>query len=163
MKDTIGFITYPESSHEISDVDRLQTYITSGQGVITLENPETSVHKTYAFNDPRHKDRFTDGTIFIYYHSSSGYWLYVGMLRYGNIRVTKASNFYSDNPVYLGAKYIVDVANNRRRNTKMKIYHCGMCCVCGRKLTSPRSILEGIGPRCKRNKQKLADIQDVKS
>lgn len=37
MKDTIGFITYPESSHEISDVDRLQTYITSGQGVITLE------------------------------------------------------------------------------------------------------------------------------
>lgn len=32
-----------------------------------------------------------------------------------------------------------------------KLYHVGNCCKCGRKLTHPDSIVEGIGPECGKN------------
>ena len=31
---------------------------------------------------------------------------------------------------------------------KLSIFHEGRCCACGRKLTTPESILSGIGPEC---------------
>jgi Family of unknown function (DUF6011) len=31
----------------------------------------------------------------------------------------------------------------------IKIFHSGTCLKCGRKLTTPESILSGIGPKCK--------------
>lgn len=80
-------------------------------------------------------------------------WLYVGMMRKNVFRETRNSNFGVGNPVYEGALYIVQVANNRRKNARMKIYHCGVCSVCGRKLIQPKSIKYGVGPKC-RNKLK---------
>ncbi len=33
---------------------------------------------------------------------------------------------------------------------KLLVYHEGKCCRCGRKLTTPESIMTGIGPECRR-------------
>lgn len=30
----------------------------------------------------------------------------------------------------------------------LEVYHEGRCCACGRKLTTPESVLSGIGPEC---------------
>ena len=146
------FRTYQDSSCEINDTSILHEYINNGCGVVTLENPETKKYKTYAFNLPRY-DKFDEPTIFVYARMRDDCWLYVGMMRNNVFRETRNSNFGAGNPVYEGAKYIVQVANNRRKNKRMKIYHCGVCSVCGRKLIQPKSIKYGVGPKC-RNKLK---------
>ena len=39
--------------------------------------------------------------------------------------------------------------------SQMALVHLGVCCRCGRPLTSEKYLLEGIGRRCKKNYEKL--------
>jgi hypothetical protein len=43
---------------------------------------------------------------------------------------------------------IDQLARKARIPDDLEVYHEGRCCACGRKLTTPESILSGIGPEC---------------
>lgn len=43
---------------------------------------------------------------------------------------------------------IAQIAQKARIPEDLEVYHEGRCCACGRKLTTPESILSGIGPEC---------------
>lgn len=141
---------YPESSYELDTAENIRTYLLGGKGIVTLESP-TGKHHTYAFNAPREPDMFPDGTLFVYSQVENGVWLYCGMvdddLRF---RLTRASTWDNSCEIVKGARYIVDWMNGFIKSTRMKLYHCGVCSVCGRKLTHPKSILFGIGPKCRK-------------
>jgi len=43
---------------------------------------------------------------------------------------------------------VAQLATKARIPEHLEIFHEGRCCACGRKLTTPESILSGIGPEC---------------
>lgn len=144
-------IVYPESSYELRGADNIRNYLLGGKGVVTLQSP-SGIHRTYAFNRPRYQEQFDEGTMFIYAQVSSGVWNYVGMLTPEHIfRVTRNSRYELDHPITKGAAYIVKMMNGRITDTPMILYHCGVCSICGRKLTDPKSIAIGMGPKCRKH------------
>ena len=43
---------------------------------------------------------------------------------------------------------INQIAQKARIPENLEVFHEGRCCACGRKLTTPESVLSGIGPEC---------------
>lgn len=144
------FHIYKDSACEMKDPEVIRRYLLGGKGVVTLASP-TGKYRTYGFRYPRNKNTFDGGTMFIYAQVSSGKWIYVGMLTPDrDFRLTFNSHYDSDHEISKGALYLVKIMNGVIKDTPMSVYHCGVCSVCGRKLTTPKSILEGIGPKCKK-------------
>lgn len=44
--------------------------------------------------------------------------------------------------------YVLNSLLAKKFNIGVDIYHCGYCGRCGRKLTDPKSIMIGLGPKC---------------
>lgn len=52
-------------------------------------------------------------------------------------------------PSFKALAWTIDrLAKTARIPEELEVYHEGRCCACGRKLTTPASILSGIGPEC---------------
>ena len=143
-------IYYPESSYELKDAEAIRTYLLGGKGIVTLQAPSGKYH-VCAFNKPRNEEAFPDGTLFIYSQVNKGRWLYCGMLDEAlNFRLTRASAWDNDCEITKGARYIINMMKGVIKDTPMKLYHAGVCSVCGRQLKDPDSILMGIGPKCRK-------------
>ena len=74
------------------------------------------------------------------------------MVECNKFRLTNHSRFLPDTEIVRGAKYIMKMAFTEDLQTPMKLYHEGVCCYCGRQLTSKRSIKTGIGPKCRKHR-----------
>lgn len=150
---------YPECANRFTDTEQLRRYIYGGKGVITLLSP-SGVHHTYYYKKPRNEDEFPDDVIFVYAVHDRCKLFYVGMIESGIFRLTRWSRFNSDTDIVKGAKFVMKLLQypNYINETRMIVQHEGMCSVCGRKLTNPKSLMSGIGPRCAR---KLSDREKV--
>lgn len=138
-----------ENSHELQGSQIIRDYIFGGRGVVTLLSP-TGVHHSYVFKKPRNEDQFPDDVYFVYALHNGDKLFYVGMIENYQFRLTRSSRFLNDTEIVKGARYIMRMAFTSNLHTSMKLYHEGICSVCGRPLTNPKSIEVGIGPRCRR-------------
>lgn len=141
--------TYPEHSCKLQGAERIRNYIFGGRGIVTLKSP-TGIHHSYIFKKPRNEDQFPDDVYFVYALHDHDKLFYVGMVENCRFRLTRSSRFLNDTDIVKGARYIMKMAFTENLNTKMELYHEGVCSVCGRPLTNPKSIETGIGPRCRR-------------
>lgn len=140
---------YPFSRHELKGCEHIRTYVLGGNAVVTLLSP-TGVHHTYAFRHPKHAEDFPSGVMFVYVLVADNVWKYVGMLKDKRLFFTRSSRYAKASPIFKGAKYIVRMMYDTSLITSMRIFHEGVCSVCGRVLTNPTSIEIGIGPRCRK-------------
>ena len=143
------FTMYHEHSCKLQGAETIRNYIFGGRGVVTLKSP-TGVHHSYIFKKPRNEDQFPDDVYFVYALHNGDKLFYVGMIENCRFRLTRSSRFLNDTDIVKGARYIMKMAFIENLNTQMELYHEGVCSVCGRPLTNPKSIETGIGPRCRR-------------
>lgn len=143
------FKIYPESSRELIGSEAISNYIYGGRGVVKLEAPSGKSH-TYVFKKPMNTDVFPDDVLFVYALHDGVKQFYIGMVENRKFRLTKNSRFLPDTEIVRGAAYIIRMANTVGFQTPMKLYHMGMCSVCGRELTSESSLETGIGPKCRK-------------
>lgn len=134
---------------EMTDSSTIWMYITAGRGIVTLEAPSGKSH-TYAFLKPVNASEFPDDVIFVYAVHEEKQLFYIGMIEGKFFRLTRHSRFLSDTEIVKGANYIMKMASNPKLHTPMKLYHEGICCRCGRPLTSEKSLQSGIGHTCYR-------------
>lgn len=153
-------MNYPEfdsNAGELRGRKTISRYIRGGKGAVTLVSPTGKYH-SYQFRYPASKQRgeFPNGTMFVYVMVGRRIWQYVGMLKHDRkFYHTKASQFGVKSEEFKGAIFIVSMMNEEK-HTSMKLYHQGICSVCGRKLTTPKSIECGMGPRCMTRVQQLS-------
>lgn len=140
---------YPKSAHQLVGAQTIKNYIYGGRGVVTLKAPSGKQH-SYVFKKPQEHSAFPDDVLFVYALHEGRTQFYVGMVERGSFKLTGASRFLPDTEIVRGAYYIMRMANEPTLITHMKLYHEGMCCFCGRELTSAKSIEIGVGPKCKR-------------
>lgn len=142
---------------------RLKEYVKGGRGIITLENTKSGVHKTYEFRRPNNPEDFRDDVLFVYVLTSDNNWLYVGMYTWRNsyFKLTRNSKFGYQHPIVKGAIYLAKIIrNNKEEINPMRVFHEGICSVCGRKLTTPKSIEYGIGPKCRQAMKVGSALED---
>ena len=142
---------YPESSRQLRSSQLIYNYIMGGKGIVKLEAPSGN-HHYYMFQKPVDEDAFPDDVIFVYAIHDFSKKFYIGMIEQGKFRLTRNSRFLPDTDIVRGAFYIMKMAYDQNvvDKTPMKISHMGMCAKCGRQLTHEKSIVEGIGPKCRK-------------
>lgn len=144
---------FTDSAHQLKGAEAISQYVMGGKGVVTLKSP-SKVHKSYFFSKPRNASNFKPDDRFIYVLDAHNEWVYVGMLSDDVMRWTKHSAYPLESPEFKGARYVVKMMH-RDIETPMELYHEGVCPICGKRLTNPKSIVEGIGPKCKQEQYDL--------
>lgn len=64
-------------------------------------------------------------------------------------RLTKKSKLSNDAQSVVAFRWFFAHAMTGELPETCEFYHAGKCCRCGRKLTVPESITDGVGPECK--------------
>lgn len=135
-----------KSRHLLNQKDALN-FIRGGSAVFTLLSTKTRTRYTYKVT----KSFVSESLFDVYYMTGSD-----NVRDYGNIglidinsaevkpireSVKTKKQFIAFSHVYLNLCVGINMPN-------LEIWHEGMCCRCGRRLTVPMSIELGIGPEC---------------
>lgn len=144
--------TCPDLRNKIG-IEHLKEYCAGGRGVITLENTSSGNYHTYEFRRPNNPQYFAPDTIFVYTSVGKKKWLYVGMYSSSTqyFKCTRNSQFRYSHEIVKGVIWLCKhIRAGKEVVAPMAVYHEGVCCVCGRRLTTPKSVQTGMGPRCKK-------------
>jgi len=146
--------TIPGRSHKLSYKD-FRSFIFQGKAVFTLENIESGnyiVYKVYSLKRRRGQPENT--RLFnVYVRALGDGWRgnrYIGQV--DRLTETLKTPFGVDTNSVGVRTFNWIIAKWRKLEKfegKMNMYHMGVCCKCGRDLTVPESINNGIGPQCK--------------
>jgi len=134
--------------------DAIRRYIEAGNAYFTIRNSETGNRFTYRVNAP--KGRRGDAAILFVSvlsdaDNNSGY-RYIGFVRDGRFFHGGGKSFAGrEAPSVVAFGWTWSrVAVARPLPASVEVWHQGKCGRCGRKLTVPESIENGIGPECAR-------------
>lgn len=140
---------HPENSRQLTDQKIIYDYIHGGRGVVKLQAPLGGSH-TYFFKKPAEKYAFPDDVLFVYAIHDEKQLFYLGMVEKDKFRTTRNSRFLPDSDIVKGAVYIMKMATTPNFKTPMKLFHMGVCARCGSKLCAEKSLVTGIGPKCRK-------------
>jgi hypothetical protein len=144
----------------------IRRYIMAGNATFTLVSHKSHNRLTYKVKSAT-KDRGKNWSTgnqdkSVYFVSvlrgpsneSDSDYLYLGILkqqRDGHYDfLTTAKSPSADTPSVGGFKWFWNLLEQGAHvSNQIDFWHEGRCCVCGRKLTVPESVADGIGPECK--------------
>jgi hypothetical protein len=134
--------------NRIDNPSDIKNFIFAGNSTFTLKNPNTNKHFTYKVYNPN-KNKEKEDIFFVKVLTGTNNetdYSYVGYVKndkyyHGKPNKTKIK---PDSPSVLGFRYLL----NNIENLKLEFMHEGRCGRCGRKLTHPESLENGIGPEC---------------
>ena len=67
-----------------------------------------------------------------------------------SFKLTKNSKIGEDALSYKAFNFFFNYLMNNKLHEDMRVYHRGVCGRCGKTLTIPESLIDGLGPECKR-------------
>jgi hypothetical protein len=130
---------------EISDV---KSFIFGGKALFTIQNQETN--NRFTFRVKKLKDELKN----IYFVNvlrgpdNTNDYSYIGAIIDGSFKHTPKSQVNESAQSFKVFDWMIKKINNGGLPDKVKVYHHGRCCRCGRLLTVPESVINGIGPEC---------------
>jgi hypothetical protein len=158
----------PGRNHKLN-ADEFRSFVFQGKAAFTLENKETGNYVVYRIQSKKRKrNQPEERRLFdVYVRALGDGWRgnrYIGQVdrKTGILKTT-----YGSDPNSVGIRTFNWLINKWKRldqfEDKMNMYHMGICCKCGRDLTVPESIENGIGPQCKhyREDKTLKMIADL--
>jgi hypothetical protein len=149
---------------QLTTPGEIRRYILGGNAAFTLRSLETGDRYTYKVKSVRlddsrdwsttniNKDRFFV-SVLVGGGRESDY-VYMGLLDRSvdgsyNLHTTAKSRVSNQAPSFKGLAYCWNALDQGCRwPSRVEFFHEGKCCVCGRKLTDPVSVAQGIGPEC---------------
>tara|TARA_Y100000310_G_scaffold91334_1_gene88672 strand:+ start:981 stop:1442 length:462 start_codon:yes stop_codon:yes gene_type:complete len=137
-----------------NDQENARQFISGGSGIFTADNGQ-GTHFTYKISRP--KDKQTGKPLDVYFvglvagpDNNSDY-QYLGMFdpTNGSVRLTAKSRASDDAQSVKVLRWVLAMIwNDRQFPEGYDVLHEGRCGICGRRLTVPESIKNGIGPIC---------------
>lgn len=136
-------------------------FMRAGKAIMTIESKETGKHFTYQFKTPKHDEEKSDDLkarkdlpvwVRVLRHGdNTGKYTFIGTIFGNTYYHSKTKTSITEDATSVKAfKYWLKglTTNNEEMLNKIELYHEGICMKCGRKLTTPESVEEGIGPVC---------------
>ena len=148
-------------AHKINGKEAIQSFMYAGKAIITLLNTTLNTRITFKFKQAK------DATNVHFVSVKNGSdneksWSFIGTIfNTAAYAHSKKSSLSYDS---IAAKTVIFLLDRLKTNTlpvNLEIWHEGRCGCCGRLLTTPESILVGIGPNCARRKKLATDSKPV--
>ena len=129
--------------------DKLKIFILGGNAILTCSNPEKDTHITFHITKSDIRDNLFNVSVLV----SPEVYQFMGTI---NVHPTQLYYHHTTSKIGTDAvscktiKWLILKINSLDYQSlgKAKFYHEGKCCVCGRSLTTPESVKNGIGPEC---------------
>lgn len=128
-------------------------FLLAGKSEVTIKSGVTGNKYTYFI---KRRQSLKDEEEYVYFINVhlNGNSTYAGIMFFDSdkdrfiFKRGKNGNF-SENDIPIKAlMYVINKLYNGEYGIDVEIYHCGICGRCGKKLTTPESILTGLGPNC---------------
>lgn len=120
-----------------------------GNAIFTVKNNK-GVYYTFKITKAKDKDDLFFAGLLTGSDNESSY-TYMGLAIKNDpyFVFTKKSNYTDYSKPVLVFKWALGIIKNQKKLPEgYGILHEGKCCKCGKTLTTPESILKGIGPKC---------------
>jgi hypothetical protein len=149
----------PESfTPQIAKIANPLKFFLAGKAFFTLRSKKTQDRYTYRVVQATDKVDKTKKLQFWFCSFLTGpdnwqNYTYIGSIRPNGkggfeFVTTRASKLPANSPPCVAINYTMDCLSSMPMAPGVEIWHAGRCCVCGRMLTVPESIANGIGPEC---------------
>lgn len=128
-------------------------FLSAGQATFTLRSVKTGHRFTFRLrrqeDSPPHSPRYW--VDHMTGRDNEHDFTYLGILGSGVFQVTKATRHMERAPQAEAIRYLSrNLWDRKRLPPNMEIWHESRCGRCGRPLTVPESIRDGIGPECRK-------------
>lgn len=123
-------------------------FIFGGNATFTIRSAKTGARFTYKIRQPEIGKPFFASVLAGQNNETD--FEYIGFVPTSTRGVLCAgSKGKPDAPSFNALRWVLAKLNNEARIPEdLELFHEGRCCACGRKLTTPESIISGIGPEC---------------
>lgn len=148
-----GFSNISTENKRIINNNVALRFVLAGKCEFTMVSGKTGAKIEYKLQK---KASTKAGLEFIYFLNTKigSDYVYCGILSYdesvGEFKFFKGQKGRLDNE-HINVKSLLFVLNNLNKgitNLNIRIYHVGKCGRCSKKLTTPESIMTGLGPEC---------------
>ena len=129
--------------------EQARSFIFAGKAIFTIKSGESGKHFTYKItkgkrgNNPPHFASLLTGT-----DNNSQYSYFANIWDEKVYKHGAKSRITKDALGVQAFRWFFRNLLDGTLNGRVKIYHEGRCCKCGRRLTTPKSVERGIGPEC---------------
>ena len=145
MNDIVGH------KHQVQKVEDIKNFIFAGNAIFTIESVKTGKWFTFEMNKPKENDKLFFVSV-LYGPSNTSDYTYMGVVDKRDdifsFRLTKGSKLKEDTTCILAFKVFLNNLQKNYITPNMNFYHMGYCGRCGRALTVPKSVEQGLGPYC---------------
>lgn len=156
--------------------DRALDFMRAGKATMTIQSKVTQKHFTFTFKRPKYNEEDTvelikskDIPIWVSVltnHDNANGSMFIGTIFGNRFYHGKKSRINKDAQSVRSFEYWFNalVLDRSDKLDLIELYHEGKCMKCGRKLTTPDSIEEGIGPVCSDwiERQKIARDRKIR-
>lgn len=136
-------------THKIESFTGVKNFLFGGKATITLESGKTG--KWFTYKVCKHKSEDIFFVKVLQGPNNEDNYGYMGTIFNRNqFRKTAKSRIGDTAPSYLAFDWFLRnvVAGTETVLNFVNVYHSNICGRCGRKLTTPESVLTGFGPEC---------------
>jgi hypothetical protein len=128
--------------HKLNNSETLK-FIFAGNSILTLLNPKTGNRFTFKVKQAKNSNMF-----FVSVLTRPDTYTYIGTCIEGKFRHGRKSDISSDAQSVKVFDYVLTKLVLGVLPDFIEVWHEGRCGKCGRPLTVPSSILNGLGPDC---------------
>jgi hypothetical protein len=133
-------------THQLTTLEAINCFAFAGNSTFTLRSLKTGARFTFkveASEDGKvHFIKVLTG------QNNEGDFAYLGFFKGPDYSHGKKSKITSEAPSARAFQFFSDCLRKGKLHPSLEVYHEGKCGRCNRKLTTPASVLTGIGPDC---------------
>lgn len=141
-----------EQLYKLENIEDIKRFIFAGKAILTLESRRTGTWFTYKIRKAKDNKESPYFVSVLTGKNNEFAYTYMGTIFNNNghfvLRLTKNSKIGENSLSYKAFDFFFNLINKNLLHEEINIYHKGVCCSCGRTLTTPESLKRGIGPFC---------------
>lgn len=143
----------PINERKFETIETAKNFILAGNAIFTLRSLRTGTWYTFKVQFKEAKGGYPESwmVLLLTGPDNRSNYQYIGQIKRGEFRTTKASKLSMDSAPVAGFNYAFRNLSNNVEPKNLEIWHAGKCGKCGRLLTTPESLAAGIGPICAEN------------
>lgn len=138
-------------NNQLEGIESVRRFFFGGEAILTIENPTTGGRFTFRISKKVNPDnsKLWFVSVLTGPNNESDYTFLGTIFDNGKYYHGKKSSISDSAKSAKSFQWFYSKINNRDSDISMiNVYHEGFCARCGRKLTTPESIISGFGPVC---------------
>ena len=140
---------------KFQNVEDISKFLFAGHAILTIESAKTGNHFTFSIKTSKKDDPKACYFVSVLTGpNNDANYTYLGTIfNKREFKLTAKSKITADALSYKSFSFLLNNVSSGKLHEDLNVYHFGTCGRCGRTLTTPESIIRGLGPECAKIKK----------